>query len=75
MATTALADLIQVQDTDGTWHAAAVGPGVLCDANRRAAHAQNSGEQYDAVTTVQWDIGADLVDCPELACQLAAGRR
>lgn len=48
--------LIQVWDADETIHAAAVGPGVLCQASEpdRAA---------PAVLTVAWEPGADKVTC------------
>ena len=57
---------LQVQDVHGTWHAAAVGPGVLCQttiADREAA----------GVITVAWDYGSNLVDCPD--CRLWLARR
>ncbi len=58
-----IGDLFQVQDIDQTWHTAAVGPGVLCHANRDVS-----------VQTIQWDYGTDRVDCPEPACRNALGR-
>lgn len=68
-----LDQLIQVLDSNGTWHAATVGTGVLCNTNRAAAHALNAGETFDPTTTVLWDYGFDQVDCPEAACWSAVG--
>lgn len=56
-------DLFQVQTVDETWHAAAVGPGVLCGANRDVAN-----------STLAWDYGTDRVDCPAGVCRFANGR-
>ena len=67
--------LIQVLDSNGTWHAATVGCGVLCSTIRDAAHTTNSAETYDPTTTVEWDYGVDHVDCPAPACWSAVGRR
>lgn len=63
--------LLQVQDDAGRWHAAAVGPGVLCQATEpdRAA---------PAVQIVRWDWGTDLVDCRDCkrrVLRAAGGRR
>lgn len=59
--TTILADTpIQVRDTAGRWHAAAVGPGVLCQAT-------TAQEETPAVQTVAWEFGTDRVNCPRCA--------
>ena len=55
-ATIAPDELIQVLDVDDTWHAAAVGHGLLCQqtiADRAAP----------GVQTVQWAEGTELVSC------------
>lgn len=67
--------LLQVLDSNGTWHAATVGAGVLCSTIRDAAHTMNSAESFDPTTTVQWDFGVDQVDCPDIACVAVLGRR
>lgn len=67
--------VFQVLDTDGTWHAATVGAGVLCAANRRTARSSNTGEGFDPTTTVEWDYGVDRVDCTDPDCWSAVGRR
>lgn len=67
--------LFQVLDTNGTWHAASVGAGVLCDSNRRAARSNNVTEGFDPTTTVEWDYGVDRVDCHDPACWSVLGRR
>lgn len=67
MSTTIAPDtLIQVQDVDDRWHAAAVGPGVLCQRTTADLAAP-------AVQTVAWADGTELVDCFECIRQMAAG--
>lgn len=60
-------ELIQVTDVDGITHAAAVGPGVLCQ--RTAADLA-----APAVQTVAWADGIDAVDCQACLQQVAALR-
>ena len=58
------ADLIQVQAADERWHAAAIGPGILCPVAR------------DEVSrTLAWDQGTNLVNCPDCMLRLAALRK
>lgn len=52
--------LLQVQDDDGIWHAAAVGPGLLCDLA--------SGQV--GCHTVVWDHGIDQVNCSSCRARL-----
>ena len=59
--------LIQVLDQDGRWHAAAVGPGVLC---QRAKFDQAA----PVIQTVQWAPGTDLVDCSDCRGPWVSGR-
>ena len=57
MTTTIAPDsLFQVQDIDDRWHAAAAGPGVLCQTTSADLAAP-------AVQTVSWDYGTNLVCC------------
>lgn len=66
MTTTIAPDtLIQVQDVDEVWHAAAVGPGVLCQ------HAE-AQQEAPAVQTVAWADGVDAVSCRSCLQQVAA---
>lgn len=66
MTTTTVAPdtLIQVEDLDGRWHAAAIGPGVLCIAAPADVTFQ----------TVQWAYGTELVDCPTCLRRMAGLR-
>jgi len=59
--------LIQVTDSDGRVHAAAVGPGVLCQRTTADLAAP-------AVQTVAWADGTDAVDCRACLQQVAALR-
>ena len=66
MTTTTIApnSLFQVQDVDDRWHAAAVGPGVLCQSTTNDLAAPG-------VQTVAWDHGTHLVDCSPCRQQVA----
>lgn len=64
MTTTIAPDtLIQVQDVNDGWHAAAVGPGVLCQ------HA-TAQQESPGIDTVVWDYGTDRVNCRECIGQI-----
>ena len=63
-ATLTPADLIQVQAADERWHAAAIGPGILCPV-----------ASDDVSRTLAWDHGTNLVNCPDCMLQLAALRK
>ncbi|GAA1436393.1 hypothetical protein GCM10009616_36050 [Microlunatus lacustris] len=66
MTTTIAPDtLIQIQDVNDVWHAAAIGPGVLC---QRATPQQEA----PAVQTVVWDYGTDGVNCQPCLSYVAA---
>lgn len=65
--------VISVQDDRCVWHAATVGPGLLCgavraDIRRDTTVAGHSGARRDTLT---WNSGTRLVDCR--ACLRALG--
>lgn len=68
---------LQVQDDrknrrrGGTWHAAIIGTGVVCDLARKAAR-PDAAVEHDHPRTVRWAFGLDRVDCPACLTVLAA---
>lgn len=54
--------LIQVSDSAGSWHAAAIGSGLLC---------RTVADEVSVTTTV-WRFGLDRLNCPR--CRAAVRR-
>lgn len=51
-------------------HAAAIGPGLLCGANRPIRDAAGAAATWPTLDTLQWWNGTEQVDCYECRIQI-----